>query len=94
MQDFFTSGTKKGITAAHAERLRVRLTALSAATYEAGMSVPGWDLHQLAGKNPKNQIVERHWSVKVSGNWRLTFYFEDGDAVLVDGMGSLRKRHA
>ena len=24
------------------------------------------------------------WSVKVSGNWRLIFTFEDGDAHLVD----------
>jgi hypothetical protein len=25
-----------------------------------------------------------HWSVYVSGNWRLTFAFEDEDAILVD----------
>ncbi len=25
-----------------------------------------------------------HWSVDVSGNWRLTFTFEGNDAVLVD----------
>tara|TARA_Y100001972_G_C7581915_1_gene291853 strand:+ start:385 stop:504 length:120 start_codon:yes stop_codon:yes gene_type:complete len=25
-----------------------------------------------------------HWSVKVNGNWRLTFMFDDGDAVLVN----------
>jgi proteic killer suppression protein len=28
--------------------------------------------------------IEGHWAVTVSGNWRLTFRFEDGDAILVD----------
>ena len=40
------------------------------------MSIPGWNLHPLKGK------LENHWSVSV--NWRLTFMFENGDAVLVD----------
>lgn len=25
-----------------------------------------------------------HWSIEISGNWRLTFMFEGNDAVLVD----------
>jgi plasmid maintenance system killer protein len=25
-----------------------------------------------------------HWSIDVSGNWRLTFTFEGEDAILVD----------
>jgi toxin HigB-1 len=25
-----------------------------------------------------------HWTVRVSGNWRLTFAFEGKDAILVD----------
>ena len=28
--------------------------------------------------------LEGHWAVRVSGNWRLTFAFEDEDAILVD----------
>jgi proteic killer suppression protein len=42
------------------------------------MNLPGWKLHQLTGG------LAGHWSVSVSGNWRLTFKFEVGDAVLVD----------
>jgi len=42
------------------------------------MNVPGWNLHPLKG------TLQNHWSVKVSGNWRLTYTFENGDAVLVD----------
>ena len=42
------------------------------------MNAPGYDLHLLKGK------LAGHWSVSVSGNWRLTFLFEGEDAVLVD----------
>lgn len=42
------------------------------------MDVPGWHLHPLKGK------LIGHWSVRVSGNWRMTFKFEGEDAVLVD----------
>jgi len=40
--------------------------------------LPGWNLHSLQGQ------LAGHWSVKVNANWRLTFRFEDEDAILVD----------
>jgi proteic killer suppression protein len=42
------------------------------------MDVAGWAFHKLAGP------LAGHYAVSVSGNWRLTFAFEDGNAVLVD----------
>ena len=42
------------------------------------MNLPGWKLHPLKGE------LAGFWSVWVSGNWRLIFRFEDGDAILVD----------
>ena len=42
------------------------------------MNVPGWRFHSLSGG------LTGHYAVTVNGNWRLTFRFEDGDAVLVD----------
>jgi proteic killer suppression protein len=42
------------------------------------MNLPGWRLHSLAG-----DLAGFH-SVSVNGNWRMTFTFDDGDAVLVD----------
>ena len=35
-------------------------------------------MHPLRGN------LQGHWSVTVSGNWRMTFAFEGEDAVLVD----------
>jgi proteic killer suppression protein len=40
--------------------------------------VPGWRLHALKGE------LAGHWSVTVTGNWRLIFRFDGEDAVDVD----------
>jgi proteic killer suppression protein len=75
---FFLTGSKAGIQAAHARRLRLQLTRLNAAVAPGDMNSPGWRLHPLKGS------MAGHWAVDVSGNWRLTFAFEGKDAVLVD----------
>jgi proteic killer suppression protein len=58
--------------------LNVQLTTLNKAKVPADMAAPGWKLHALRGD------LKEHWSVKVNGNWRLTFRFEGEDAILVD----------
>jgi toxin HigB-1 len=78
LERFFATGSKAGIQAAHAAKLGRQLLALDSASRPADMNVPGWDLHPLSGK------LAGHWSVWVNGNWRLTFRFEDEDAILVD----------
>lgn len=78
LEKFFTTGTKSGIQAQHAERLRVILSPVSAATAPTDMNLPGLDLHQLKGDRKGT------WAVKVSGNWRLTFTFVGKDADDVD----------
>ena len=75
---FYRTGSKAKIQANHAERLRRQLFALDNARSPKDMNAPGWKLHLLHGE------LEDHWSVSVSGNWRLTFRFEGEDAVLVD----------
>ena len=67
-----------GIQAAHAARLGRQLSALDAASRPEDMNRPGWDLHPLKGN------LAGHWSVSVSSNWRLTFRFENDDAILVN----------
>ena len=42
------------------------------------MDLPGFQLHPLAGE------LRGHFAVSVSGNWRVTFRFENGHAVDVD----------
>ena len=42
------------------------------------MDLPGLRLHQLTGDR------RGVWSVRVTGNWRITFRFFDGEAVDID----------
>lgn len=78
LQRLFDTGSKAGVQAAHVHKLRRQLARLDAASSSQDMNVPGWKLHALTGD------LSGHWSVLVSGNWRLTFTFDGEDAVLVD----------
>lgn len=75
---FFASGSAAGIQASHAKRLRLILGRLNAASVVKDMNLPGLRLHELTGNRRGT------WSVTVSGNWRVTFRFEDGDAEVVN----------
>jgi proteic killer suppression protein len=78
LERFFLEGSKAGIQAAHAPRLRLQLGRLESAAGPADMNLPGWRLHPLKGS------MKGMWAVSVSGNWRMIFAFEGKDAVLVD----------
>jgi proteic killer suppression protein len=78
LKAFFDKGSLAGIQAAHAPRLGAMLRRLNEASDVQAMNLPGWGLHQLKG------ALKGHWSVWVSGNWRLTFRFDGTDTELVD----------
>jgi proteic killer suppression protein len=78
LASLFENGSKAGIQAQHAERLRLILGRLSAATSPRDMALPGLKLHQLGGDRKGT------WAVSVSGNWRITFQFSGKDADAVD----------
>ena len=78
LERFFLTGSKSGIQAQQAERLRLILGRLNAAIAPEDMRLPGLDLHQLRGDRKGT------WAVKVSGNWRVTFTFVEKDATEVD----------
>lgn len=78
LQTFFETGSKKGIQAKHAKRLKMQLTALDTAFEINDLDLPGYRLHPLKGSR-KNL-----WSITVNGNWRITFEFESGNAYIVN----------
>ena len=80
LQRFFENGSKSGIQAAHANKLRLQLAALDQAKQPQDLSAPAWSLHPLKGE------MCGHWAITVNGNWRMVFTFEGNDAVLVDYM--------
>ncbi len=70
LKKFFSTGSKVGIPATHATRIRLILGRLHASIEPADMNLPGLRLHELT-LNRKGT-----WSVEVSGNWRITFKFD------------------
>ncbi len=75
---FFSNSDRRGIDAKQADRIRRILNRLDAARKPEDMNIPGFGFHGLSG-NRKGT-----YSVSVSGNWRITFRFEAGDAIEVN----------
>lgn len=74
LKRFFEEGAAKGTPLEMTTKLELRLDALNAAEHVGEMNIPGWDLHELKGQR------KGAWSVKVTGNYRLTFRFQGGNA--------------
>lgn len=78
LEQFFHNGSKAGIQATHAKKLKLQLAALNQAVQPEDMSAPSWGLHSLEGN------LKGHWAITVNKNWRVVFTFEGTDAILVD----------
>ena len=78
LKDFWETGSTKGIPASHATKIRQRLIAINAAKKIEDIDLPGFELHELKGKRKGT------WAVKVTGNYRVTFKFLDGNAYEVN----------
>lgn len=78
LERLFRDGSKKGVQAAHVPKLLRILSLLGIAQNPDDLAIPGFRTHQLTGD------LTGHWSIWVSGNWRITFRFVDSDVELVD----------
>jgi len=78
LRRFYEKGSVAGIQPKHATRLRMQLAALDTAQVIQDMDIPGFRLHALKGAD------RGRWSIRVDGNWRLTFEFRDGQAYILD----------
>jgi len=76
---YFLTGNPRGLNPAMVDRVRRVVFALRAAPdMETLSGPPGWRIHQLSGDRAG------HWSISVSGNWRLTFRIEAGAILDLD----------
>ena len=78
LRRFHETGNLGGIQPKYAKRLRMMLIALETTQVIGDMDIPGFKLHSLKGPE------RGRWSIWVSGNWRLTFEFRDGQVFLLD----------
>ena len=80
LQELYETGSHKGVQPAHVTKLRLILSVLDLANSPTDvLRVPQFHAHQLQGD------LAGHWSLKVNGNWRITFRFTtDGNVELTD----------
>ncbi|MBD1375423.1 type II toxin-antitoxin system RelE/ParE family toxin [Erwinia aphidicola] len=78
LENFFMKVDRSGIEQKWVPRIKTRLTVIDAAETIDAINLPGYDLHQLKGDRADIG------SISVSGNWRITFRFIDGDAEILN----------
>jgi toxin HigB-1 len=78
LQRFYETGSTRGIQASHVKKIRMQLSALDTARTIDDIDLPGYRLHPLKGNR------KGCWSITVSGNWRITFEFKDGNAYILN----------
>ena len=76
LRTYFETANARGLSVANVARVGRILRALDDATRPEHMNLPGFHFHALHGV--------RRWSVRVTGNWRITFGWDGNDAVDVD----------
>ena len=78
LKRYASSGEPCGINESWLPRIRRILNALDVAVGPSELDMPGWHWHELKGSRKGT------YSVLVSGNWRVTYKWEDDAPSKVD----------
>jgi addiction module HigA family antidote len=78
LRRLYERGEKGHIGANMRDRIERILFVLDQAETLDELDIPGYRLHSLTGDRKGT------WSIRVTGNWRVTFLFADGDVFDVD----------
>lgn len=80
LRELYNGRSARRVAPEHVRKLTRILAVLDRSTKPRDMNLPGFRLHQLTGR------LTGHYAVTVSGNWRVTFRFEEGHVLEVDYM--------
>jgi toxin HigB-1 len=78
LRSLYEKGDRRRVLRGHVDKIERILARLDQATEIGNMDLPGFHLHPLRG------ALRGFWSVRVSGNWRIIFRFDGGNASDVD----------
>ncbi|OBQ90017.1 type II toxin-antitoxin system RelE/ParE family toxin [Mesorhizobium sp. AA23] len=78
LQRFFETGKARGLSVQDDKRVARILRALEAAARPQDMDLPGYHFHGLSGPD------KGRFSVRVTGNYRITFAWDGEDATEVE----------
>jgi proteic killer suppression protein len=76
LRGYFERQDARGLSIQNIARVDRMLRALDVAARPGHLNLPGYFFHALHG--------ERRWSIRVTGNWRITFGWQGNDAIDVD----------
>jgi proteic killer suppression protein len=74
LRQYYERGNTRFLNPEQLPKIRRILALLDSASRPQSLDLPGLRLHALKGDR------KGFWSVSVSGNWRIVFRFEDGEA--------------
>ncbi len=78
LKRLYERGDRSRINPAIVDKVETALGLLDVAETPKDMDLPGYRLHPLTGD------LRGFLSIRVSGNWRIIFRFDDGDVYDVD----------
>ena len=78
LRRLFQDADASKVRADQVQRIADALAHLDTAAPPTDVDLPGYRLHPLKGD------LKGYWSIAISGNWRIIFRFEDGNAFDVD----------
>ncbi len=78
LRKFYEDNDRSGVNPEYAGKIKMILSMLEAAESPEEMDVATFRFHKLSGSRRGT------YSVTVRANWRITFRFEDGNAVDVN----------
>ena len=78
LQRLYERGDSSRINPILVEKVETALGLLDVAETPEAVNLPGYRLHPLRGD------LRGFWSIRVSGNWRIIFRFDDRDVCDVD----------
>jgi len=78
LQRLYERGDSSRLNPTLVDKVETALGLLDVAETPAAVNLPGYRLHPLRGD------LRGFWSIRVSGNWRLIFRFDDRDVCDVD----------
>ena len=78
LKRLYAKGDTSKVRPDQAGRIALALADLDSASRPEDLDVPAYRLHRLKGR------LKEYWSISISGNWRITFRFEEGDVYDVD----------
>ncbi|MBI5428454.1 MAG: type II toxin-antitoxin system RelE/ParE family toxin [Nitrospinae bacterium] len=78
LRKFYEEGETRFLPAEQLDKIKRILSYLDAAQRPEAMNLPGFRFHPMTGDH------KGFYSVTVTGNWRIIFRFQDGNALDVE----------